>query len=222
MSSIATSKQTTTTIHEDGSITQSSVEKSTNIVRNNEPDYVKLYTRMWCEYNGIPEVYRDLFLQLAIRMTYCNANDLNSSQLVCTGKPWSDSIMQALGWKKAMFQRGIKALCDCGAIRRISKGVYQISPKYAAKGEWKYNPRLAHGGVEQLVAIFNFAEGTVHTKITWADDGTASDFNDAYRKGMHVRPKDQTVMTHTTIDPQPQDDTSMREEVPADMAALPF
>lgn len=218
MSSIATYNETRTVEHADGSIEQSSVTKSTNIVRNNEPDYIKLYTRMWCEFNGIPETYRDLFLQLALRMTYCNANDLDNSQLVNTGKPWSDAIMKSLGWQRAMYQRGIKALCDCGAIRRKGKGVYQISPRYAAKGEWKYNPRLAHGGVEQLVATFDFKNGTVDTKIDWADDGTSSDMNAAYRTGMGVRPQDQTVLSHTTIAPQEQ----KQEPVPADIAVLPF
>lgn len=150
-------------------------ESTVNIGRNNEPDYIKLYTKMWCEFNQIPDTYRNLFMELVARMSYCNSADLPHSQLVNTGKPWSDSIMQALGWKKAMYQRGLKELCVCGAIKQISRGVYQVNPSYAAKGEWKYNPRLERGGVEDLVATFNFKDGTVDTKITWAgrNDGSA-------------------------------------------------
>lgn len=150
-------------------------ESTVNIGRNNEPDYIKLYTKMWCEFNQIPDTYRNLFMELVTRMSYCNSADLPHSQLVNTGKPWSDSIMQALGWKKAMYQRGLKELCVCGAIKQISRGVYQVNPSYAAKGEWKYNPRLERGGVEDLVATFNFKDGTVDTKITWAgrNDGSA-------------------------------------------------
>lgn len=176
----------------DGNIQQQRTTEtidSVNITRNNEPDYIKLYTRMWCEFNQIPDTYRGLFFELISRMSYCDSSDLPHSQLVNTGKPWADSIMQALGWKKAMYQRGLKALCDCGAIRQISRGVYQINPNYAAKGEWRYNPKLQRGGVEDLVATFSFKTGTVDTRIVWAaeNDGTACPTDQDMLDGMGVR-----------------------------------
>ena len=183
----------------DGNITQSSVITTTNIQKNNEPDYIKLYTNMWCEFNDIPMPYRELFLQLVVRMTYCNSNNLNGSQLVNTGKPWSDDIMAVLKWKKAMYQRGLKVLCECNAIRKVGRGVYQINPEYAGKGEWKYNPRLERGGVEDLVAKFNFKDKSVDTKIVWADDGEDTPMNEAYRQGMGVSAKQETILKSTTI-----------------------
>ncbi len=136
-----------------------------------EPDYIKLYTKMWCEFNGIPVVYRELFLQLAIRMSYANASDVLDSQVVHTGKPTSDSICKALGWTtERMYQKGLKALCDCGAIRRVNKGAYQINPSYAGRGTWRYNARLKQGGIEDLVATFDFVKGTVATSFTWGDE----------------------------------------------------
>lgn len=165
------------TIREDanGNITTDTTEKTSNVQHNEEPDYIKLYTRMWCEFNGIPLAYRGLFLELVTRMTYCNSARLESSQLVNTGKPWSDDIMSALDWKKTMYQKGLAALCECGAIRKVGRGVYQISPHYAGKGEWKYNPKYDRGGVEDLVAVFDFRDKTVKTSITWASDGSDSD-----------------------------------------------
>lgn len=194
-----TEKQTTIQEDADGNIKTSSVEKVTNIQRNDEPDYIKLYTKMWCEFNGIPIAYRELFLQLVTRMTYCNSADLGNSQLVNTGKPWSTSIMRALNWKDRMYQKGLKALCECEAIKKVGRGVYQINPRYAGRGEWKYNPRLERGGIEDLVATFNFREGTINTKIVWADNGEDSPMNEAYRQGMGVSAKQETILKSTTI-----------------------
>ena len=192
--------ETVTREDADGNVTSSTVETTTNIQRNDEPDYIKLYTKMWCEFNDIPMAYRELFLQLVTRMSYCNSNNLNGSQLVNTGKPWSDDIMAVLKWKKAMYQRGLKVLCECNAIRKVGRGVYQINPQYAGRGEWKYNPRLERGGIEDLVATFNFREGTVNTKIVWADDGEDSPINEAYRQGMGVSAKQETILKSTTIE----------------------
>ena len=195
-----TEKQTTIQEDADGNIKTSSVEKVTNIQRNNEPDYIKLYTKMWCEFNDIPMAYRELFLQLVIRMTYCNSADLGNSQLVNTGKPWSTSIMKALNWKDRMYQKGLKVLCECEAIKKVGRGVYQINPQYAGRGEWKYNPRLERGGIEDLVVSFNFKDKSVDTKIVWADDGEDTPMNEAYRQGMGVSAKQETVLKSTTIE----------------------
>lgn len=190
---------TNTIEHADGTTESTHSEKTTAIKRCDEPDYIKLYTRMWCEFNKIPEAYRNLFLELVTRMTYCNSGNLQKAQLVNTGKPWNEDIMQKLHWKTAMYQRGIKVLCKCNAIRKINRGVYQVNPQYAGKGEWKYNPQLDRGGIEDLIATFNFKDKKVETEIVWADDGTASAINQMYRDGLGVDPSDKTVLKSTTI-----------------------
>jgi hypothetical protein len=196
--------QVTTTTDLDGVETTTKVEKATSITRNDEPDYIKVYTNMWAEFNGIPQPYRGLFLQLAIRMTYCNSSDLKNAQLVTTGKPFSESIMESLNWKEDMLKKGLRELVKTGAIKRVGRGVYQINPTYAAKGEWKYNPKLSRGGVEELVAIFKLEKDgtkTVKTNIIWADDGKISEFNDMYREGMEVKAFDETVLSRTVVTP---------------------
>lgn len=212
MSSIYTHKETTEIINPDGTSQITSTTKTAKIQRNDEPDYIKLYTRMWCEFNGIPETYRGLFLELVTRMSYCNSTDLPHSQLVNTGSLWGQDIMNALGWKRSMYQRGLRELCACGAIRQMGRGVYQINPCYAGRGEWKYNPRLSRGGVEDLVATFNFRKGTVDTSIIWADDGEDTPLNESYREGLHVKPEDGTVLKYTRI--EPEDD----EQLPGQMS----
>jgi hypothetical protein len=194
MATISTKKETQRFIDEDGNVQESTKESTLKIEKSKEPDYIKLYTRVWCEFNQIPTQWRTLFLELVSRMTYCNSEDLSKSQLVCTGKPFSDDISNALGIGIRQYQKGIKCLCDCNAIKKVSRGVYQINPTYAGRGEWKYNPKFHRGGVEDLVATFNFKTGEVDTRIIWADDGSDDDMNKMYRDGLGVGKDEQTIL----------------------------
>ena len=195
---IISKKEIQTVIDENGTERSTIKETTTKTEHSTEPDYIKIYTRMWCEFNQIPLTYRDLFFELVCHMSYCNAADLEHSQLVYTGRPWSDSIMQHLGWKKAMYQRGLAELCKCNAIRKVSRGVYQINPSYAGRGEWKYNPRLNRGGIESLISTFNYTEGTVKTKIQWADDGSDNELNQIYRTGLQASKHENTTLITQT------------------------
>lgn len=154
-----------------GDIIIQTKEKTTKIERCEEPDYIKLYTKMWCEFNNIPEKYRQLFLSLATRMSYCDAQNIEVSQIVTVIEPVSTMIREECGWKtKDALLKGLKCLCECKAIKRINRGVYQINPSYASRGSWKYNPRLQHGGVEDLIATFDFKNKTVDTTITFCSN----------------------------------------------------
>lgn len=163
---------THTTIDANGKKTITVQELTKKYERLGEPDYIKIYTNMWCTFNGIPEAYARLFLSLAVRMSYCNSTNLEQSQLVNTGKPWRDDIMKECGWtSEASIKKGLKVLCDHNAIRRVARGIYQINPSYAGKGLWKYNPKEQQGGIADLIAKFNFKDKTVNTQIVWqADD----------------------------------------------------
>lgn len=191
--------KTEKTTHEDcdGNITIDT--KETSFTKNPEPDYVKLYTKTWCEFNDIPVTYRPLFLELIQRMSYCNSQEINHSQLVYTGKPFADVIMESLGWKKNMYQKGLKQLVEAGAIRRVAKGVYQINPSYAGKGGWKYDPRKKQGGIKDLIATFNFKDKTVDTKIVWANDDEDTMLNELYRNTLDVSRNSDAVLYETTI-----------------------
>lgn len=191
------SERVITTIHEDanGNISEDTVTTTNKIEVSDEPDYIKLYTKMWLEFKGVPSAYVQLFISLASRMSYCNSNDLANSQLVNTAVPWRDSIMRECGWKSTVsLKKGLQTLCDAGCIRKVGRGVYQINPAYAGKGEWKYNPRLNRGGVRDLIATFNFADKSVDTKIFWADDGSDDSFNESVRNGLGVSKTQETVM----------------------------
>lgn len=195
-------KEKNTYIDENGHEQTTILEQTIKRERSEEPDYIKLYTNMWCEFNEIPVVYRPLFLSLISRMSYCNSNDLDNSQLVNTGKPWSESIMKECGWTSSdSLMKGLKALVKCEAIKKVGRGVYQINPSYAGRGQWKYNPRLAQGGIEDLIATFNFKNKTVSTKIVWADDGQASESNTDMRTALEVDSDDNAVLKDITVTP---------------------
>lgn len=200
MVKISTEKQITTTIDANGNESSTTVEKTHKIELSTEPDYIKLYTAMWCEFNQIPAAYRQLFLELVSRMSYCNKADLSKSQVVFVGEPISSDICKALHWtSKDSLMKGLRSLIKCNAIKKVARAVYQINPSYAGRGEWKYNPRLNRGGVEDLVATFNFRDKTVKTEIVWADDGTENDFNETMRNGLECKFSDQTVITNEQI-----------------------
>lgn len=211
MASIRSEREIHTFTDENGVEKSTIKEKTSKIERSSEPDYIKLYTKMWCEFNEIPDAYRNLFIQLVSRMSYATINKDEGGQLVNTGKPWNVSIMEALGWKKAMFQRGLKVLCECNAIRQVGKGVYQINPQYAGRGEWKYNPQLERGGVEDLIAKFSFKDRKVELTTVWADNGKDTEINQLHRKGLGVKATDNAVLKSMTKQPP---DTEVSEDRP--------
>ena len=194
MATISTLTEIKTHIDADGNAHTETLERTTKVERSTEPDFIKIYTKMWCEFNRIPDRVRPLFLELVTRMTYCNAADIANSQLVNTGRPWSSAIMKTLGIQSSTYKQYLRELCECNAIRKVNRGVYQINPAYAGRGEWKYNPKLQRGGVEDLVANFKFKDQKVETKIVWADDGTDDEMNEMFRTGLGVQKKDSAIL----------------------------
>lgn len=173
-------KDTTRTIDGNGTLIEET-QKERTVQKDQEPDYIKLYTRMWFDFKQFPAKYRELFLQLAIRMSYCNAANPNKSQIVAVIGDIRDEIIEACGWKTVSpLRAGLRSLCACGAIKRTNHACYQINPEYAGKGPWRYNPRLNQGGVKDLVTTFRFGNGTVETDIYYDDDVYSSDNNNLH------------------------------------------
>lgn len=157
--------------------------------RNYEPDYIKLYIKplkrgqestvdsVDCELYQVPEFARRTFLQLAIRMHYCNAGDLRGSQKVDVRGTNKIEIMEACGIKNdQVWYRHIKALVDCDAIRPIIvngkriKGEYQINPHIVGRGQWLYSVRDDKGGLRDFVNYWD-ANNNMQTNIVYAADG---------------------------------------------------
>lgn len=168
----------------EGNITTSTVERTSKLTRSEEPNYIKLYTDTWCEFNAIPLRLRALFLELAVRMSYADSSNPDESQTVYTGKPTSTAIMKTLELKESTYNQYLRELTACNAMKRVGRGVYQINPNFAGRGLWKYNPSLGSGGIEDLRATFDFVKGTVETEIVWGDNSkTQTRMDQLYRDG---------------------------------------
>lgn len=171
----------------DGNVLSVTTEKNTSkIGKSTEPDYIKIYTNMWCEFNQIPERWRELFLQLAMRMSYADAGELYGGQCVNTTGPNKDSILLALNCKENNFRKGLQALVKAKAIRKIARGWYQINPTYAGKGEWKYDAKKKQGGIENIITSFDFKGNVVQTEIIYEECSSI---------GIDGRSKEQSVIT---------------------------
>lgn len=108
------------------------------MTRNTEPDYIKIYTGVWRENNQIPEKWRPLFMELATRMAGAEPltkSEADGGQLVYTREPYKTYICNALGIQSRQYQRGLADLCRCNAVKKVSRGVYQVNPQYAVRGK---------------------------------------------------------------------------------------
>ena len=162
-------RETETTVDSNGQIIEQHTEE-TYLHKDNEPDYVKIYTDL-LRFKQFPCSYRELFLQLAIRMSYCSIDDPDCSQIVYVMGPHKKVIMSACGWQtETPLVKGLKALCDCGAIRRVSRGIYQINPSYAAKGSWKFNKKNKTGGVKDLREWYMVADRIASGQIVYDNE----------------------------------------------------
>lgn len=194
----------------DGNITTSTVEKTSTVAKSDEPDYIKLYTKTRCEFNEIPLRLRDLFLELVVRMSYADSSSPEESQIVYTGQPTSKAIMKALDLKQSTYNQYLRELRECKAIRQVSRGVYQINPNYAGRGQRKYNPTLQSGGISDLKATFDFVKGTVDTKIIWGDDKSSDDPVSQRNRENGLA---DSVIKCTEIKPNPNQDSPEKEEI---------
>lgn len=161
----------------DGSVLKTTRETTAEIIPSDQGKYIKLYTNVWCEFNDIPIGWRPLFLELACNMQYPafpDAAKVEDLQLVNTIGIFGDKICNHLGIKRNNMQKGLKALCDCNAIKRIDRGVYQINPSYAVIGA--YNSKGAKTVLNNLKASFDFLNGT--SEITVGYDEETDDCED--------------------------------------------
>lgn len=176
-------QNTTIQEREDGTFLKTEQTKETYL--NDEPDYIKLYTKHWFDINQIPEFVRETFLQLAIRMTYCNATNLGQSQVVYTTGINKIEIMKVLGiTNDQVWYRHIKALENCHAIGPVYsddartkkiRGCYQINPKYAGRGPWLYSAKGERGGIKKLIGHFDYINGLVETEVEYENETPTSE-----------------------------------------------
>jgi len=80
-------------------------------------------------------------------------------------------IAKECGWATlSPLYEGLKVLCNHGAIRKLSRGMYQINPSYAGKGAWRYNKKERQGGIENIITTFRVRGKSVDTVIEWDEN----------------------------------------------------
>lgn len=110
--------------------------------------YIRIDTESWQRDNKIPEEYRSFFICLACNMGNIDLYDFDADcfdtrQAVIMDRGLAERLCGEMGWSgMAQLRRGIRALCDCGAIRRAATGVYEVSKRYASLGARKARKRM--------------------------------------------------------------------------------
>jgi|GEM_PF-5184937 len=194
-------EEKTTTNYEDGRISTVTCETS-GYFKNNEPEFIKIYESGYSQLLELTNpIYCSLFMFLATHMTYCDtANHAeHGGQIIYTGKPFSDHIRKKFKWSERMLYVGLDVLCKAGALRKIKRGAYQVNPKYAGRGEYKFNAKLERGGIEDLSKSFNVDDGEVKNEIIYADNGESTKYNDNWRTGLGVKASDDAVLKRSTV-----------------------
>lgn len=109
--------------------------------------FIRIDTESWQRNNSIPEEYRSFFICLACNMGNIDLYDFDADcfdtrQAVIMDRGLAERLCGEMGWPgMARLRKGIRALCDCGAIRRAATGVYEVSKRYASLGARKTRKR---------------------------------------------------------------------------------
>lgn len=119
------------------------------IPSSDEPQYVKLYVRAWCEFKGLEKLRpsdKDVLIRLLSIMTYAkmqnvidedgNVHDRGWGQLVYTNSELKRSIAAELGVKETTVNNALSHLTKAEVIRRVGLGTYQVNPQLVGKGSW--------------------------------------------------------------------------------------
>ena len=140
------------------------IRESTTVsrIKSNEPDYVKLYIKAWCDFKEIKGINTSFLYQLLPYMTYAT-----ESQLLILSSYVKEEIAKTLGWSlntyQQRFSRELKKLVKAGVISHIKTSTYQVNPELIGKGEWK--------DIRNLRATFNLSNGEVTHKYENSKEG---------------------------------------------------
>lgn len=110
-------------------------EKTTLRVTEQEPDYVKLYVRAWCDFKNIKGINSAFLVHLLPYMTYAE-----QKQTLYLAPPLKRAIAQRLGWseKTALnrFNQELRKLVRKGVLTHVGESSYQVNPELVGKGNW--------------------------------------------------------------------------------------
>lgn len=121
-------------------------------IRNDEPDFVKLYINAWCIFKDIKGINTGFLYQLLPYMTYAH-----SKQLIIVNSYVKEEVARALNWSlnsyQPRFSKEISKLKKNNVFKEVGIGTYQVNPELIGKGDWK--------DIRKLRATFNLENGAV-------------------------------------------------------------
>lgn len=172
-------KTTRMTIEADtGEIKETHTQQFNVIPSSDEPEYVKLYVRAWCDFKGIDSLRpsdRTVLVRLFNVMTYAkarsvvdehgNVHDEGWGQIIYTNAELKRSIARETGLQYATVNTAFTHLKKAGVLRRVGTGTYQVNPELVGKGKWSE--------IKKLRATFNVIgedAGTVEVEAETGHD----------------------------------------------------
>lgn len=121
-------------------------------IKSEEPDYVKLYIKAWCEFKQVKGINNQVLLEILPYMTYAS-----EGQIIGFTPVIKRQIAKKLGWKESnalsRFNHEIKKIEKAGVVTNIGYSTYAVNPQLIGKGSWK--------DIRKLRATFDLETGEV-------------------------------------------------------------
>lgn len=106
-----------------------------------EPAYLKLYFDALTGLRSMPLYCWPVLLWLLGRIPYANEDPCFEF-----GAPMRQKAASELGLKVSQVNHAVSDLVKCGAVLRVSRGLYRFNPQFFARGEWKDIQKLRSCG----------------------------------------------------------------------------
>lgn len=157
---MAVSVELTREVSEETGDIRREVQHTTEVIpASDEPDYVKLYIRAWCDFKGLDGLRpsdRDVLRYLLPYMGFAN-----DGQLIFVNASMKRLIAERTGLNTRSVSNSLYRLAGCGVLRHVSTGAFAVNPELIGKGSWR--------DIKQLKATFYVTgpkAGTVEPEVT--------------------------------------------------------
>lgn len=119
-------KQTTAYVSKDGELLSENVNETIPVGK--EPQYFKVYLQDLGNIMGLTPAEKTVFYSLCRSMAY--------SGIVVLIKVIKEMLIKETGYSFETIRSAVKGLTKKNFLIRRARSVYQVNPKYCAKGEW--------------------------------------------------------------------------------------
>ena len=161
--SVIHEEQTTTVDLKTGEVLEESVQR---IIHSDEPDWVKLYVKAWCDFKNVKGINSQFLYNLLPYMSYAD-----EGQYIFITPFLKRQIAKKLKWKShsalQVFNNNLRKLVQQNVLKHLDTNTYQVNPELIGKGEWK--------DIRRLRATFNLETGEITHQYAQEDDNRESE-----------------------------------------------